>query len=217
MSPELVQNTPYNSAADVWAYGVIAHQLLGGYMPFSNRASSARDFAEASRFTVSYKGSGVRWQRRVATGEFHDNETVTGMITSGLPAQHFDTETTPRWAAVSPSAIDLLKTVLDTNSHFKKRPSMQQLLEHPWLNNSSTNATTLAKPLPEEVAYDFWLQRSIKGQINVTPIAVLSPVKARRLDAKARYGEEMNYPVSPEKPVQYTHLHGKVTSLLNRF
>merc|ERR1712167_342060 len=67
------------------------------------------------------------------------------MICNGLGEAHGDAQKTHRWGAISHSAISLLKSILGSKNqrqhqhHHVRRPSMTELLEHPWLNGDNNN------------------------------------------------------------------------------
>ena len=43
MAPELINESPYNNAIDVWSIGILLYELLHGYSPFRSKINTSGD------------------------------------------------------------------------------------------------------------------------------------------------------------------------------
>lgn len=108
IAPEVLR-MHYTLSADIWSLGIVAYQLLTGRLPFSGE--------EGQEVSEEYMAKKV----------FDNKEVFRAVLFAELDYE------SPPWDTLSDAARDFVQSCLQRDE--KLRPSAEQLLEHPWLQD----------------------------------------------------------------------------------
>ncbi|KAL4433462.1 hypothetical protein ABPG77_010315 [Micractinium sp. CCAP 211/92] len=106
IAPEVLR-MKYTLSADIWSLGIVSYQLLTGRLPFSGE--EGQDVSE------------VYMQKQT----FDNKSVFRAVLFAELDF------TSPPWDMLSGAACDFVQSCLNRDE--KQRPTAEQLLEHPWL------------------------------------------------------------------------------------
>ncbi|KAL4856185.1 Calcium-dependent protein kinase 16 [Chlorella vulgaris] len=108
IAPEVLRMN-YTLSADIWSLGIVAYQLLTGRLPFAGE-------------------EGLEVSEEYMAKKVFDNKEVFRAVLFA----HLDFELPP-WDTLSGAAKDFVQACLQRDE--KLRPTAEQLLEHPWLQD----------------------------------------------------------------------------------
>jgi len=115
IAPEMILQQPFDHKCDVWQLGVLAYILISGIPPFE----------EPPNLEGTQAGMEQMFEY-IKAGDFFPFDQY----------QPMDNEPNP-WDVVSSDAKDFVQKALTPDTSI--RPSMKELLLHPWIVNDETN------------------------------------------------------------------------------
>lgn len=122
LSPELVIGEPYDYRVDLWAFGVLAFELLTGRLPFQAHSSSGVLDAIVDA-QISWPSGCEQWLQRIQAGE----------EISTLQTQ-YESESEVR-SILSPAAISLIHSLLQVDPDKRLgQESVGAIIDHPFFD-----------------------------------------------------------------------------------